>query len=251
MKENANNAEVLQKEMVKEETHKASCDGIAQELSETMPFEGYSYIKKEWIDQDDCIASVKLFVTLGQISLPANWNNTSSFEMMPEWGSVPLKRSWIVRLPTHYNGNEKYLFHYYYQVRYEDGRENATDTFTQLIVPHEFEYIDYSGECTHVKLHWSLDDWTYPQFTELEVDGIKWGDDFSVSQALYRSGDKSFENGRAALISRIAVPRVFKGIIWAPRGSKISYCFQMTTWTDEELQIRWDNNYGRDYKLNI
>lgn len=218
----------------------------------TKPFEGFSYIKKDWTDDEDGIESVVLNVSLGQINLPANWNNVESFVMMPEWGSLPLKRSWVVRLPTHFNGDQKYLFHYFFQIKYTDGSERVSDTFTQLMMPKNVEYIDHSGSCTHILLHWSVDDWSYPQNTELEVEGIEWGDDFSVSQVPYRSGDRLYESGRSILIQRIPPPRRFFATIWVPSGTKLNYCFNLiSTELDGTLRSLWDNNHGKNFEMTI
>lgn len=226
--------------------------GLFFEAPLTRPFEGYTYLKKEWIDQQDDIESVTFSYTFGNLNLPANWDNLKNQVMMPEWGTSPLRRSWIVRLPTHLGSEEKYLFHYFFHIQFQNGIDKVSDTFTELICPRQIEYIDHSGSLTNVRLHWSINGWSYPQDTEFEVDGIEWGSDFSVSQAPYRTGDKLYARGRAALISRIPVPRVFRTLIWAPRGSTINYCFNLIS-TDAEGQVseKWDNNSGKDFKIAL
>jgi hypothetical protein len=236
----------------KTDESKTDSRGAALEVPLTRPFEGFTYIKKGWVDNDDGIESVTLNMTLGKLNLPANWNHLESFVMMPEWGSSPLRRSWVVRLPTHFDGDEKYLFHYYFQINYEDGSEKVSDTFTQLIMPRTIEYIDHSGDCSHIILHWSVDGWSYPQNTELEVEGIEWGHEFSVSQVPYRSQDRLFERGRYFYLQRIAAPRRFYATIWAPRGAKLSYCFNLLKADAEgHLTQHWDNNQGKDFSLTL
>ncbi|NCB37491.1 MAG: hypothetical protein EOM80_01870 [Erysipelotrichia bacterium] len=231
---------------------KTSSDGIAQEVPFTRPFEGFSYLKKEWVDQEDNIESVSFSMALGHVSCPADWQHMQSFTLMPEWGTSPLKRSWILRIPTHFEGAERYLFHYFFQVRYLDGSEKVSNTFTQLIMPKNIEYIDHSGTCVHVKLHWSLDGWVYPQDTELEVDGIEWGDEFSVSHSPYRLGDRLYEKGRASRIHQIKVPRIFRATIWAPHGEEVNYCFNLVSIDqNSNLHQKWDNNCGENFKLTI
>lgn len=241
-----------EKNAEKPNTDLRSGSGLFFEAPLTRPFEGYSYLKKEWIDQQDNIESVTFSCTYGKLNLPANWDKLESHVMMPEWGSSPLRRTWIVRLPTHLGPDEKYLFHYFFQVQFQDGSDKVSDTFTELICPRQIEYIDHSGSLTNVRLHWSINGWSYPQDTEFEVDGIEWGSDFSVSQAQYRAGDKLYARGRAALIARIPVPRVFRTLIWAPRGATINYCFNLIS-TDAEGQAteRWDNNSARNYKITL
>lgn len=226
--------------------------GAALDAPFTRPFEGFSYLKKDWVDHEDGIEAVVLHTTISGLNLPANWNLVESFVMMPEWGSLPLRRSWVVRLPTHFNGEEKYLFHHYFQVRYEDGSEKFSDTFTQLIMPKNVEYIDHSGTCTHIIMHWSIDGWSYPQDTELEVAGIEWGEEFSVSQVPYRSGDRLYERGRLYSLQRLPAPRRFHATVWAPRGAVLHYCFVLVnTDADGNLYRRWDNNCGNNFKLTI
>jgi len=235
------------------ELHKKNAaDGVALEVPSTRPFEGFTYLKKEWVDHEDNIESVTFSMAMGQLNTPADWNNLQSFTMMPEWGTAPLKRSWVVRIPTHLDGSERYLFHYYFQVRYADGSEKVSDNFTELIMPKNIEYIDHSGCFTHVKMHWSLAGWSYPQDTELEIDGIEWGDEYSVCRSPYRSGDRLFERGRALAVSRIAVPRVFRATIWAPRGEEVNYCFNLVSIDiSGNMSQRWDNNCGENFKLTI
>jgi hypothetical protein len=218
----------------------------------TRPFEGFTYIKKDWVDHEDGITSVTLNMALGQLNLPADWANTETYMMMPEWGTVPLRRSWVVRLPTWFKGHEKYLFHYYFQIAYEDATEKVSDTFTQLVVPRMVEYIDHSGECTHIVLHWSVDGWSYPQNTELEVEGVEWGHEFSVSQVPYRSKDPLYEKGRLLYLRKMPPPRRFYAVIWAPRGAHLNYCFNLVS-TDNQGKLfnRWDNNCGKDFTLTI
>ncbi|NLF97396.1 MAG: hypothetical protein GX569_11700 [Candidatus Riflebacteria bacterium] len=227
-------------------------DGIALEVPATLPFEGFTYLKKEWIDQEDDIESVTFGMALGHLNSPVNWENTETFVMMPEWGTSPLRRSWVVRIPTHFEGAERYLFHYFFQIRYINGSEKVSDNFTQLIMPKTVEYIDHSGSCVHIRLHWSLGNWSYPQDTELEVDGIEWGSEFSVSHTAYRSGDRLYEHGRLAAVKKIEMPRVFRAQIWAPRGEEINYCFNMLSIDHEgNLQQKWDNNGGENFKMTI
>lgn len=237
---------VLQKES------SAGNDGTTQEVPFTRPFEGFTYLKKEWVDHEDNIESVTFSMTLSQINSPANWDHTQSFAMMPEWGTAPLKRSWVVRIPTHLDGAERYLFHYYFEIRYDDGSEKVSDDFTQLIRPRVIEYIDHSGNCVHVKMHWSLSGWSYPQDTELEVAGIEWGEEYSVSHASYRGGDRLYERGRAAAISRLPVPRVYQATIWAPKGEEVNYCFNLVSIDQTgNLCPKWDNNGGENFKMTI
>lgn len=230
----------------------AAGEGITQEVPSTKPFEGFTYLKKEWVDQEDNIESVTFSMALGQLNTPANWDNTESYIMMPEWGTAPLKRSWVVRIPTHLEGSERYLFHYYFQIRYTDGSEKVSDDFSQLIMPKVIEYIDHSGNCVHVKMHWSLAGWTYPQDTEFEVAGIEWGDEYSVSHSAYRFGDRLYERGRAAAVAHLPVPRVFRATIWAPRGEEVNYCFNLVSIDHSgNLCPKWDNNCGENFKMTI
>ncbi|HOI91561.1 MAG TPA: carbohydrate-binding protein [Candidatus Rifleibacterium sp.] len=227
-------------------------EGVAHEVPSTRPFEGFSYLKKEWLDREDNIESVTLSLVFGHLNRPPDWKSMQSFTMMPEWGSAPLKRSWVLRIPTHFEGAERYLFHYFFQIRYTDGSDKVSDNFTQLIMPREIEYIDHSGACTHVRLHWSLDNWAYPQDTELEADGIEWNSEFSVSHAPYRHGDPLYERGRTARISGLPMPRVFRATIWGPHREVINYCFSLIAVDQSGNQHqKWDNNDGENFKLTI
>lgn len=239
----------LQKEK-KEETLKANSNGMIFEAPSKRPFEGYTYLKKVWIDRQDDIESVSFNHINGHLKQPAKWTHMQTNVMMPEWGNMPLKRTWVVRLPTHFENQEKYLFHYFFQVTYQDGREEISDTFTELIVPRQIEYIDHSGSYTHIRLHWSLNGWLYPQNTELEIEGVKWGSDYSVSQSEYRFNDRLYEQGRARLVAQIPAPHVYKTMIWGPKGAEVHYCFNLIS-SDKEgnLSHTWDNNQGKDFKL--
>ena len=243
---------VQQKEKAENPQKSPDSKGAALDAPSTRPFEGYTYLKKDWVDHEDGIESVTLNTTLGKISLPANWNTLESFVMMPEWGTVPLRRSWVVRLPTHFEEQIRYLFHYYFQIQYSDGSEKISDTFTQLIIPKDVEYIDHSGSCTHIIMHWSIDGWSYPQNTELEVEGVEWGGDFSVSRAPYRSGDPLYEKERFLGLKKIKPPRRFFARVWAPKGSRLHYCFKLVS-ADESGRLfsRWDNNCGKDFKMTV
>lgn len=238
-------------ENAKLESASSTLNDAAVELPITKPFEGYTYIKKEWVDQEDGIDKVIFHMTLSHVNQPADWNNTESHVMMPEWGSLPLRRAWIVRLPSYYEGADKYLFHYFFQVFYNNAKEKISPTFTQLIVPKEFEYIDYSGDVLFIRLHWSVGNWTYPQDTEMEIDGIEWGSEFSVSQAVYRRQDLSFQKGRWLKIKRLKPPHRFRCLIWVPKGSEIHYCFNIIKFDGEKTSSFWDNNWGNNYQMNI
>ena len=243
--------EAVVKQKVSSSENLAFKEGTTLEAPLTRPFEGFTYLKKEWVDQDENIEKVCFNMCLSLPSLPADWDKTESFDMMPEWGTDPLKRSWIVRLPTHLGDKDRYLFNYFYQITFKDGTEKVSDTFTSFIVPKEVEFIDHSGQFTHIWLHWSLKGWSYPQDTELELEGIKWGEEFSVSQAPYRKGDRLYENGRKYAVNKIPNPRVFKAKIWAPKGEEINYCFKLAAFDNETEIIQWDNNAGNNYKLKI
>jgi hypothetical protein len=225
--------------------------GAAIEAPFTRPFEGYVYLKKEWVDQEDGIEKVTVNYTWSHLNLPADWNRTEQFVMMPEWGTVPLRRTWIVRLPTHLDAQDRYLFHYFFQVFGADQNERVSTAFTQMIVPHEFECIDHSGEVLFVRLHWSMGHWTYPQDTELEADGIEWGSECSVSNAPYRMNDRLFQSSRLLQMRRLPVPRRFRGLIWAPKGTEVKYCFHLLKHAPDGLESHWDNNFGKDYCITI
>lgn len=228
------------------------CDGACFEVPNTRPFEGFSYVKKEWVDQQDSVESVAFSYVFSHINAPADWDRLDSHIMMPQWGTSPLKRNWIVRLPTHFQQKDTYLFHYFFNANYSDGSNKISDTFSELIVPKEIEYVDHSGDFTFIKLHWSLSDWSYPQDTSLEVDGINWGTEYSVSHLPYRAGDRLFECGRATVMKRIPAPRIFRAIIWAPRGAHVSYCFKLIKIDKSgKAHEKWDNNNGKDFKIII
>lgn len=225
--------------------------GAAVELPSMQPFEGFFYLRKEWIDHEDGIDVVSFNMTLSHANLPADWNRTQTFAMMPEWGTSPLRRTWIVRLPTHFEEKDSYLFHYFFQITHTNGSEQVSNAFSQLIVPREFEFVDHAGDFVHARLHWSVGPWAYPQTTELELDGIEWGSEFSVSNAPYRSADSLYQKGRLLLVQRQALPRRFRGRIWAPMGSEIRYCFQLVRQVGDTAELVWDNNAGRDYQLTM
>jgi len=103
----------------------------------------------------------------------------------------------------------------------------ASEVFTQLIAPREVEFLDYSGQLTNARLHWSVGNWDYPQETEMEVDGIAWGHEFSVSQVPYRGSDPLFLKGRLLSMRRFELPRRFRARIWGPRGSSVRFCFHL------------------------
>jgi len=226
-------------------------DGVSIELPVTRPFEGFTYMRKEWTDQEDGIEKVTINISLGHVGQSANWKSTEVFMMMPEWGTEPLRRTWIVRLPTHLDGQDRYLFHYFFQVFYKNGSERVSHTFSQLVVPQPFAFIDHAGDFLFVRLHWSVGAWTYPQNTDLECEGIEWGSEFSVSNLPYRRDDKLFQNGRILVMNRLTAPRHYQGVIWAPRGSEINYCFQMVRHGPDGIETLWDNNFGKNYRLTV
>lgn len=234
-----------------EEPSSHAADGSSLELPITRPFEGYTYLRKEWADQEDGIEKVTINTTFSHLQQHADWNHTESFTMMPEWGTTPLHRTWIIRLPTHLDGHDRYLFHYFFHVFYSNGTERVSNTFTQMVAPQPFEFIDYAGDCAFVRLHWSIGNWAYPQDTEFECDGIEWGGEFSVSNLPYRKDDRLFHNGRFLVMNRLPIPRHFRGLIWAPRGSEIRYCFQLLKQRPDGLQMHWENNQGGDFTLTV
>ncbi|MBF0543672.1 MAG: hypothetical protein HQM08_04525 [Candidatus Riflebacteria bacterium] len=226
-------------------------EGTTLEAPLTRPFEGFTFLKKEWTDYEDDIERVTINTTLSLPNLPADWSKVESFVMMPEWGTSPLRREWILRLPTHFEGNDQYLFHYFFHIFCNNSTERVSSSFSQMIVPQPFEFIDYGGDYLFVRLHWSVNQWTYPQDTEMECDGIEWGSEFSVSNSPYRREDPLFHSGRSAILERFPVPRRFRAIIWAPRRSELKYCFQMLKCCNGGLETVWDNNFGKDFSLTI
>lgn len=248
---NIQSVAIAQESDVKKTQEKVA-DGATLEIPTTIPFEGFTYLKKEWIDSEDGIESVSISTAFSNVATPVNWDNMSTYVMMPEWGSTPLRRAWIIRTPTHLEGNEQYLFHYFFHIKYIDGSEKVSDSFTQLIMPKLIEYIDHSGDCIHIRLHWSLGNWSYPQDTEMEIRGIEWESEFSVSHASYRINDPLYEHGRAMKIAKLEKPRVFHGQIWAPRGEEVNYCFNLAFMdTNGKLAQKWDNNDGENFRIII
>ncbi len=228
-------------------------DGAAIEAPVTHPFEGFVFLRKEWVDQEEGIGEVCFNYVLSPLNQPADWAKVQSHVMMPQWGQQPLSRIWIVRLPTHLDGHDSYLFHYYFTMKSaQTGAEpRASETFTQLIAPREVECLDYSGQLTNARLHWSIGNWEYPQDTEMEVDGIGWGSEFSVSQVPYRGNDPLYLKGRLLSMRRLELPRRFRARIWGPRGSTVRFCFHLMRLGADDPLSRWDNNQGRDYSITL
>lgn len=246
-----NEPELASQPTVPPESSSELPEGVAIESPFTRPFEGFTYLRKEWLDQEDDIEKVTLNITLSHLNRPADWAQTEVFTLMPQWGTAPLKRTWIVRLPTHYDQKEKYLFHYFFQIYYNNGSDRISNTFTHLMAPQHFEFLDHSGEMLFVQLHWSIGNWLYPQDTDLEVDGIEWGSESSVSRAPYRNNDKLYQSGRFLLLRRLPVPRRFSGFICVPKGSEVKYCFHLSRHTPDGLESLWDNNFGKNYSLTF
>ena len=225
--------------------------GTVTELLPTLPFDFFSYLKKEYIDEEEGIDEVTISCAFSRINEPVDWNNIKSFIMMPEWGTTPLRRSWIVRVPTYYKGSDKFLFHYYFQIKYADGKEILSENYTQLITAREFEYIDHTSSLTNITLHWSLNDWSYPQDTPMEAEGIDWEDECSISRSPYKAGDKLYREARRLKIEKLPHPRRFKTIIAVPSKETVNYCFKLEGYKEGEPFTKWDNNEGKNFLVRL
>jgi len=208
-------------------------------------------LTKVWTDQGPGIETVEIRYTWSPLGEPAKWDGEEEAEvMMVVPNTNPKARQAVLEIPRYVNGKDSYLLHY----RFSGGgehREGFSPLFAEEIVAREIPYIDTEGRITEVRLLWSVNSWSAPNWTQAQLEGLnlQMGDEQAGHD---REGEGIADNAVYELIQTVPLPRRYIAKVWGPRGATVEYVYQLlrtgSPRPEDDFEA-WDNNQGQNYRL--
>jgi len=208
-------------------------------------------LTKIWVDPNERVASVEIRYTWSALGATPQWQGQEEAEVMTAIpGTNPKVRQAVLEIPRYVNEKDNYLLHYQFGGGGEH-HEGFSSIFTQEIVAREIPYIDNEGKVTEVRLLWSVDGWSAPNWTQAKLEGLP----LNVTKdapGQDAEGEGIADEAIYELVQTVPIPRRFVAKIWGPRGSVVQYCFHLlrtnTPIPGDEFE-RWDNNQGENYSI--
>jgi hypothetical protein len=213
------------------------------------------YMKRQWLDQEPGIDAVYIHYTWSPLDNGPDWQN--HHETRPMEKNAVLKegmggtilvdlcqtevkerrakapdnaRVRVIKLPTGMwnprtnQWSEQYLFHHYYEV-HQNGSVWNTEHFTEEIVSHDVEYVDWDGNVVGTCAHWSVFDFDATQYCPSEIPEFidRFGPDSEFrSYKFYNHPDRShFLRCKATMIRELPLPHRWRSKVWGPKNAKV------------------------------
>jgi hypothetical protein len=208
-------------------------------------------LSKVWVDRTPSTHTVEIRYTWSRLNEKPIWNGEEEAEVMSAVAnSFPPTRLAVIEIPRYLDHKPNYLLHY----RFGGGgefREGFNRDFTEEIVSKEVEYVDEEGRLTEVRVLWSVDGWSAPNWSQARLQGLK------LNLGEHGAGHDAEGEGIAdqaiyELVQTVPLPRRFVARVWGPKGATVEYVFQLlraNSPVPEQDFVRWDNNQSQNYRL--
>jgi hypothetical protein len=210
-------------------------------------------LAKVWIDTIPNPNTVEIRYTWSDLNEKSVWNGEEEAKVMPVVPNTnPAIRLAVLEIPRYLNHKPNYLLHY----RFGGGGEfrgGFDHDFTEEIVSSEVEYVDHEGRITEVRVLWSADGWSAPNWSQARLEGL------NLKAHQDQEGRPAEGQGLAdeaiyELVQTVPLPRRFVARVWGPKAATVEYAFQLLRTNspvpDDDFQ-RWDNNQGQNYRLAL
>jgi hypothetical protein len=208
-------------------------------------------LTKLWTDSGSGPEGIAITYVCTGPGVAPGWDGDEDTELMtPVAGADPALRRAIIEIPRYLNGRDRFLLHYRF-ARGGEHRNGISPVFTEEICAREVEYVDRDGWITEVRLLWSVNDWSAPNWTQATLEGLNL--ELGATAAGHDiEGEGIADNAIYELIQTVPLPRRYVAKVWGPRGATVEYAYQLlrtnAPMVDDEAQ-RWDNNHGRNFTL--
>jgi len=213
-------------------------------------------LKKDWRDFAPNIEMVQIHFTWALRGQQPDWERieeTRTLRVVPD--TVPPYRVCGIELPNEVEGSDQYDLHYSF-VYVQGGREQFLPPVKEEIANQEIRYEDLKGKYTLVGIRWAAGDWTFSNYTLLNLEGL--GLDLAQNQSPYSPSNLEptgieFPQIYEFVKSR-PLPHVFCGKVHGPRGTLVAYQLHLLTrggpGTDRDTEV-WDTNGNRGWLVTI
>ena len=129
-------------------------------------------LAKTWVDYVPTNHTVEIRYTWSELHQRPRWNGDEEAEVMSVLPNTnPPTRLAVLEIPRYLAEKPNYLLHY----RFGGGgefREGFSHDFTEEIVSHEVEYVDSEGRLTEVRVLWSVDGWSAPNWSQARLKDL-------------------------------------------------------------------------------
>ena len=208
-------------------------------------------LSKVWVDRTASTHTVEIRYTWSRLNEKPVWNGEEEAEVMatvPD--TFPPTRLAVIEIPRYLDRKPNYLLHY----RFGGGgefREGFNRDFTEEIVSKEVEQVDEEGRLTEVRVLWSVDGWSAPNWSQAMLQGLKLN--LGEREAGHDAeGEGIADQAIYELVQTVPLPRRFVARVWGPKGATVEYVFQLlraNSPVPEQDFVRWDNNQSQNYRL--
>lgn len=208
-------------------------------------------LTKVWIDPRPGIETVEVRYTWSPLGEPAKWEGEEEAEVMSVVPNTdPKVRQAVLEIPRYLNDEDSYQLHY----RFDSGGQSSKEfspIFSEEIVAREIPYTDNEGRITEVRILWSVNGWSAPNWTQAKLEGLNL--QTIANQAGHdREGEGLADDAMYELIQTVPLPRCYVGKVWGPRGATVEYAYQLlrtgSPRPEDDFET-WNNNQSQNYRL--
>jgi len=208
-------------------------------------------LAKVWVDYVPTNHTVEIRYTWSKLDQRPRWSGDEEAEVMSVLPNTnPPTRLAVLEIPRYLDKKPNYLLHY----RFGGGgefREGFSHDFTEEILSREVEYVDNEGRITEVRVLWSVDGWSAPNWSQARLKDLKLnvGENEAGHDA---EGEGIADEAIYELVQTVPLPRRFVARVWGPKGATVEYVFQLLRTNSpvpEDDFARWDNNQSQNYRM--
>ncbi len=210
-------------------------------------------LTKIWMDRTSNPGTVEIRYTWSPLGEPAKWDGKEEAEVMAIVPNTsPQLRQAVLEIPRYLDHSESYQLHY----RFGGGgehHEGFSQIYTEEIVAREIPYVDTEGKITQVRVLWSVNGWSAPNWSQAKLEGLNLAvKEDSAGHDI--EGEGIADDAIYELIQTVALPRRYVAKVWGPKGATVEYVYQLLRTGSpipEDDFERWDNNQTQNYRLEL
>ncbi len=208
-------------------------------------------LTKVWIDTEPDINMVEVRYKCSPLGEPVQWTGDEEAEVMAVVPNTnPRVRQAVIEIPRYLNDRDSYQLHYRF-LYVQGGRERFSPVFSEEIVSREVTYVDAEGRITEVRILWSVNGWSAPNWTQAKLEGLSL-QTLPDRAGHDREGEGLADDAMYELVQTVPLPRRYTGRVWGPRGASVEYVYQLLRTGSPRPQDdfeTWDNNQSQNYRL--
>jgi hypothetical protein len=212
-------------------------------------------LMKDWWDPGPGIDMVEVHYTWSLPGKRPDWDQREETQTLQRLASAPAHRACGIEVPREVDGLDRYDLHHFF-VYVENGREQVSPIWREEIASREISYEDRHNVHTLVGVRWAIGDWTFSNYTLLELEGL------ALKLPTYQNPHTPEQGESTGLefpriyefVNSHPLPHVFGGKVHGPRGATVQYHYHLLTLggpsADQDRET-WNTNNDQNWTVTI